>query len=192
MDATMSAERFQKFRRPTLADARGKILEIGFGSGINLPEYPKTVDAITALDPSPELYKLAHQRIQDSKMNVRFVLGTAEHMPFDSDSFDTVVSTWTLCSIPDVDRALEEIFRVLKPDGIFLFIEHGLSRSNFFQHVQHFLTPLFKRVSGGCHLDRDIRSLIQRSGFECVCQDFPSTGFAHELVHMYQGKGVKP
>lgn len=184
---------FQSLRSPTLAKANGRILEIGFGSGGNMLEYPKTVREITAIDPSQELYIMAKDRIRQSGIRVQFVVGSAELLPFDDCEFDTIVSTWSLCSIPNVQKALGEIFRTLKPGGKFLFIEHGLSPVSRWQELQRILTPIWKQIGGGCHLDRQMQKLIERQGFIIERHaDFSLEGGEKKLLHFYQGEAIKP
>lgn len=165
LDRSMRMAAFAPYRRATLADVRGDILEIGFGTGLNLPYYPAAIQTITALDVSPGMSKLAQPRIAAASLTVEHHVGDGERLPFESATFDSVVSTFTLCSIGDVGRALREIRRVLRPGGRFHFVEHGLSDDRQIQVWQRRLTPLQKFVAGGCHLDRDMHALITGAGF---------------------------
>ena len=165
LDFAMRGEEFRGVREEVLANARGKTLEIGFGTGLNLRYYPPTVSDLTVIDPNVGMNRLAQKRIAQSRLSVHHHVLRGEELPFEDDSFDTVVSTWTLCSIPDVDQALREMRRVLKPGGQFLYAEHGLADDPKLQRWQHRLTPLQKRIGDGCHLDRNIRALVQRAGF---------------------------
>lgn len=193
LNTLMQDRAFQSLRAPTLANADGKILEIGFGSGMNMSEYPKTVREITAIDPSPELFLMAKERIRESGIQVQFVSGSAEDLPFANDEFATVVSTWSLCSIPDVRKALDEVFRVLKPGGAFLYIEHGLSPTPRWQLLQKRLTPIWKHIGGGCHLDRQIEELVAQAGFTLKKHtSFPLERGRMKLLHLYQGVAIKP
>lgn len=192
LEFAMKDKAFQPLRAPTLAKASGKILEIGFGSGMNMLEYPNTVREMIAIDPSRELYAMANDRIRQSGIRVQFMAGSAEQLPFNDDEFDTTVSTWSLCSIPNVEKALGEIFRTLKPGGKFLFIEHGLSPASSWQQLQRLLTPIWKRIGGGCHLDRQIQKLVEGQGFILKCVDFPFEGRGKRLLHLYQGQAIKP
>ena len=140
-------------------------LEVGFGSGLNLPYY-RNVTKLYALEPSVELFDLARGSVASSLLTVEHIAASAEHIPLHSSSLDFVVSTWTLCSIPHPEVALREIFRVLKTGGVFSFIEHGKSPKAFFSKIQHIVTPISKCVAGGCHLNRDIENLILGAGFE--------------------------
>jgi ubiquinone/menaquinone biosynthesis C-methylase UbiE len=168
LDKSLDRAEFAALRRAALADVRGEILEIGFGTGLNLPHYPATVRHLTTVDSSAGMSKLARQRIDASPIAVDQRVLDGARLPFADDSFDTVVSTFTLCSIGAVDGALRELRRVLRPGGRFHFVEHGLSDDPQVQRWQHRLTPVQRLVAGGCHLDRDIAALIAGAGFTFV------------------------
>jgi ubiquinone/menaquinone biosynthesis C-methylase UbiE len=160
----MSSKVLREPRRRTLAAASGRILEIGFGTGMNLGHYPPGVSRIEAIDPDLDLDRYSQPRIAASNIAVDFHHLNAEHLPFASASFDTVTCTLTLCSIPDVVHALAEIRRVLVPGGQFLFLEHGLSPDAGVARWQQRLNPLQNRIGGGCHLNRDTGQLVRGSG----------------------------
>lgn len=162
----MSDRRISRYRAPVLAPATGRVLEIGFGTGANLSHYPESVRRLEIVEPDAALNIRAKRRLVKTSREVIVHALSAERLPFDSASFDTIVSTFTLCSIPDVDAALGEIHRVLKPGGQFLFLEHGLSPESSVARWQHRLTPLQKIIGGGCHLDRPMRSLIEGAGLQ--------------------------
>jgi len=151
-------------RRRTLARASGRILEIGFGTGRNLPYYPPSVSRIEAIDPDADLDRYSQPRIAASSIAVDFHHLDAQHLPFEDARFDTVVSTLTLCSIADVAHALGEVKRVLKSGGQLLFLEHGLSPEPAVARWQRRLNPLQNRIGGGCHLDRDTACLVRAEG----------------------------
>jgi ubiquinone/menaquinone biosynthesis C-methylase UbiE len=157
-------------RRVLLRHATGEVLEIGFGTGLNLPHYPGGVRKLTTVDPNPAMQRLARSRIKKAAIAVDARLGSSEHLPFADGVFDTLVSTFTLCSVADVVRTLAEARRVLKPGGKFLFLEHGLSPEPGVQSWQRRLNWLEIRLGDGCHLDRDIRTLVaaQFSSLEVV------------------------
>jgi ubiquinone/menaquinone biosynthesis C-methylase UbiE len=155
-------------RRELLTAARGTILEIGFGTGLNLAHYPDHVRAITAIDPNPGMHRKAQSRIKATGLAVDKRLLGSEQLPFDSDCFDCVVSTFTLCSIAEVDRALAEIHRVLKPGGQFLFLEHGLSPDAGVQKWQRRLNRLERLLADNCHLDRNIRELVVQNTYQSL------------------------
>jgi ubiquinone/menaquinone biosynthesis C-methylase UbiE len=164
LDLAMASKVLRQPRRRTLAQAHGRILEIGFGTGMNLQYYPPSVRRIEAIDPDMDLDRYSAPRIAASNIEVDFHHLDAAHLPFAAESFDTVTCTLTLCSIADVEHALGEIRRVLKPGGRFLFLEHGLSPEAGVARWQHRLTPLQKRVAGGCHLDRHTARLVGATG----------------------------
>lgn len=164
LDLAMASPALRKPRQRTLASAGGRILEIGFGTGRNLQHYPSSVTRIEAIDPDPDLDRLSQPRIRHASIAVDFHHLDAEHLPFAQDSFDTVVSTMTLCSIPDVGHALREIHRVLKPGGQFLFLEHGRSPDPGVARWQDRINPHWMPLAGGCHLNRPIRELVEDAG----------------------------
>lgn len=164
LDLAMASPALSKPRQRTLASACGRILEIGFGTGRNLQHYPPSVTRIEAIDPDLDLDRLSQPRIRHASIAVDFHHLDAEHLPFAQDSFDTVVSTMTLCSIPDVGHALREIHRVLKPGGQFLFLEHGRSPDPGVARWQDRINPHWMPLAGGCHLNRPIRELVEHAG----------------------------
>ncbi len=165
MDRALSRPEVKRMRKEALAYVAGEILEIGFGTGLNLECYPGSVEEITAVDPNFHMMRLASQRIKNSRIRVDFHMLGTEKMPFPSESFDTVVSTWTLCSIPEVHPALAEVHRVLKKNGRFVFLEHGRSPDKSIHFWQRMFRPLFKAGGAGCHLDREVNSLIEGQRF---------------------------
>jgi ubiquinone/menaquinone biosynthesis C-methylase UbiE len=148
------------------------ILEIGFGTGLNLPFY-QNVDTVFALEPSPEIYHLALERVQAAAFEVHHVQARAEKLPFADQSLEHVVSTWTLCSIAELEQALAEILRVLKPGGTLHVVEHVLNTNNLYiQRLQHLLTPVQKRLADGCHLNRNIEQALKAAGFNLIEQHY--------------------
>lgn len=166
LDWIMSQPAFMAAREELLATVEGDVLEIGFGTGLNLDYYPETVASLTTVDVNPGVHRLAEKRLAKSSLPVKFELISGERLPMPDDSYDAVVSTWTLCSIPDVLSALKEIRRVLKPDGKFFFVEHGLSPDPSIAKWQHRLTPIQKVIGDGCHLNRDTLKLIEQAGMK--------------------------
>jgi ubiquinone/menaquinone biosynthesis C-methylase UbiE len=164
IDRLMDNEQIDRERKKTLQEVAGDTLEIGFGTGLNLPHYPGSVRKLTAVDVNQGMDALARKRIRSSAIDVESRCLSGERLPLDSESCDSVVCTWTLCSIPDVEQALREVRRVLRPGGRFFFVEHGLGGEPRVQRWQHRLTPVWKIVGGGCHLDRPIDSLVARQG----------------------------
>ncbi|TVP63184.1 MAG: class I SAM-dependent methyltransferase [Leptolyngbya sp. LCM1.Bin17] len=162
LDFSLSDPTLGEYRRQTLAQVSGQVLEIGFGTGLNLSYYPDAIRQIVTVDPNPGVHRLAEKRIAQGAIAVDHHILGGETLPMDNHTFDSVVSTFTLCSIPRVDQALGEIYRVLKPGGRFFFMEHGLSPEPGVQAWQHRLTPLQKRMGDGCHLDRNIQQLVEQ------------------------------
>jgi ubiquinone/menaquinone biosynthesis C-methylase UbiE len=168
IDWGMSGERFSKLRRQFLKDVSGRVLEVGFGSGLNLPHYSETVTHLYALDPSQLGRRLAEKRIQHAPFPVEFVELQMNRFVLLDHSVDAVVSTWTLCTIPDPVFALQEIRRVLKPGGRYTFLEHGLSPERGVARLQNLWNPIQKCLAGGCHVNRKIDRLILEGDFKIL------------------------
>lgn len=191
IDLTMSGSNLQKYRQELLADVSGEILEIGFGTGLNLPYYPTTVKKITAIDANPGMQKVARSRIEKSQITVNYKVVNGECIPFEDCSFDSVVCTWTLCSIERAERAIGEIYRLLKPAGKFFFIEHGLSKDSSVQFWQNTLTPIQKVIADGCHLNRQINNLIEQKFTNVTIEQFYAPQLPKIIGYMYRGVAVK-
>jgi ubiquinone/menaquinone biosynthesis C-methylase UbiE len=193
LDHAMRRPALAPQRQSLLSDVRGEVLEIGFGSGLNLPFYPDDVRRITAVEPSEGMTRRAADRIRASGKEVRRLpLGADRRLPLPDNSFDAVVSTWTMCSIPDVSAAFREVHRVLKPGGRFLFLEHGLSPDARVARWQHRLTPVMRRLGGGCHLDRDPEAIVRASPLSLErCEKFYLPGEPRLGGYTYRGAGVK-
>jgi ubiquinone/menaquinone biosynthesis C-methylase UbiE len=161
----MRQEALLPFRRRVVSAAEERVLEVGIGSGLNLPLYGPAVRTVIGLDPSEELLRMARERAAATPIPVELLEASAEAVPLDAASIDTVVTTWTLCTIPDANRALGELRRVLKPGGALLFVEHGRAPEPGVALWQERLDPLWRRIAGGCHLNRKIDDLISSSGF---------------------------
>lgn len=175
------------YRERTIRAASGRVLEIGLGSGRNLPFYGASVKQVVGLEPAPKLLEMA-SRARHEAIPVEFVEASAEAIPLDDRSIDTVVTTWTMCSIPDVGRAVAEVRRVLKPTGKLVFVEHGRAPEARVKWWQDRLTPAWKRISGGCHLNRDIAEVIRRNGFHI---EEMHTGYMNgpkPMTFMYEGQ----
>jgi ubiquinone/menaquinone biosynthesis C-methylase UbiE len=181
-----------KHRRELLARADGNILEIGFGTGLNLPCYPPHVRKITTVDPNAGMYHRAQTRIKQTGIEVDQRVLRGERLPFEDGGFDCVVSTFTLCSIEEVNQALGEVYRVLKPGGRFLFLEHGLSPEPRVQKWQRRLNWLQVRLAGGCHLDRDMKGLIAAQPFAPVeVEEFYLEKTPKTHGYLYRGVATK-
>lgn len=154
-------------RKKVVPSARGRVLEVGIGSGLNLPFYrPEEVEHVFGLDPSPEITRMAAEAAAQAPFEVEFLIAGSEEIPLDSDSVDTVLTTYTLCTIPESVPALREMARVLRPGGRLLFCEHGLAPDEDVRRWQNRVDPLWRRIGGGCHLNRDIPALLVEGGFE--------------------------
>lgn len=177
------------FRERVIAGAEGRVLEIGIGSGLNLPFYGPQVQEIFGLEPSPQLVAMAKRSARDASAPVTFIEGMAEAIPLDDRSIDTVITTWTLCTIPEAVQALTEMRRVLKPGGQLLFIEHGLAPEESVRKWQERVTPLWKRIGGGCHLNRPIRNIIERAGFSIAALENSYLPKAPRMMgYLYEGR----
>lgn len=179
-DRVMRREEFVAIRARVASGLDGAVLEVGFGSGLNVPHYPPGVSRVLAVDPATAGRKLAAKRLADSRVPVEYVGLDGQALPLESASVDHVLTTWTLCTIPDVERALAEIGRVLRPGGTFAFVEHGRSPEPGVARWQDRLTPLQRRIAGGCHLNRPIAELITGSGLGLT------------RMSNYYAKGPKP
>jgi len=167
IDWTCKQNPTRKQREKIIPLASGNVLEIGIGSGLNLPFYNKeNVKHLTAIDPSIEIWNQNKFDIKDLPFSFDFMKAFAEDIPADSNCFDSVVITYTLCSIPDTIKAFDEIKRVLKTNGQLLFCEHGKAPDKSIQKWQNFINPIWKKLSGGCTLNRNIPSIIQNNGFK--------------------------
>lgn len=166
LNVAMNTKAVSEERRRCLEGVQGTVLEIGFGTGLNLPHYPATVEKVVGVDPSRTSARLARKRIAAAPFPVESVGLSAETIPVADRSFDTIVSTFTLCTIPDVASALAEMRRALRPGGHLHFVEHGRAADPGVQRWQARLNPIQGKICGGCHLDRHISGLIQHAGFK--------------------------
>jgi ubiquinone/menaquinone biosynthesis C-methylase UbiE len=154
-------------REKVVPKAEGIVLEVGMGSGLNIPFYDcSKIDKIVGLEPSCELNIMAEKVAQEHALDIEFVLSGAEDIPLPDNYFDTVLITYTMCTLPDVLTANEEMRRVLKPEGKLIFCEHGLAPDKKVSKWQHRIDPYWTKIAGGCHLNRDIPDLIRSSGFK--------------------------
>jgi ubiquinone/menaquinone biosynthesis C-methylase UbiE len=187
IDLAMRNKQLVPFRERVIGAAEGRVLEIGVGSGKNLPFYRTPAREVLALEPAARLVTMARSAPRATGVPVNFLKASAEAIPLDNHSVDTIVTTWTLCSIPDAAAALAEMRRVLRPGGKLLFAEHGLAPDAGVRRWQDRLTPVWRRIGGGCHLNRPIRAIIEGAGFRI---DRIETGYIpgpKPMTFMYEG-----
>lgn len=191
INLAMSREDATRLRRAHIPAARGVVLEAGIGSGLNLPFYTSAVTKLYGIDPSAELIALARKHAAAASFPIELIHGSAECVPLPDESIDTVVITWSLCSIPDAAAALREMRRVLKSEAALIFVEHGLSPDPRVEKWQNLLTPFWRPLAGGCHLNRKIDDLIRDAGFainDLRCEYVPGP---RPLTFMYGGTARK-
>lgn len=193
IDSACSMGQVMKLRAQVVPHARGTVLEVGMGSAINLEFYDaNSVDLVYGLEPSHGMRRKAQQNLARSPINVEWLDLPGEKIPLADESVDTVLLTFTLCTIPDWNAALEQMKRVLKPGGELLFLEHGESPDTRIRKWQHRITPGWKKLAGGCHLNRDIADLIRRGGFEIKELENLYIPKSPKIAgYVYKGRAVK-
>jgi ubiquinone/menaquinone biosynthesis C-methylase UbiE len=192
IDLALRGRPIERTRRVATTGLAGEVLEVGFGSGRNVPYYPADVTRVQAVDPATAGRQLAAARVAASPVPVEYVGLNGERLPLDDESIDHVLITWSLCTIPDVAAALGEVRRVLKPGGVLHFVEHGRSPDAKVARLQDRFTPIQRRVFGGCHLNRPIDSLVERSGLEIAnLKNFYLAG-PKFMGYMYAGTATRP
>ena len=191
LELSMSSESMTSYRQQLLKDVSGNVLEIGFGTGLNLPHYPEAVTSLTTVDPNEGMGSIAQKRIGQSPIPVTNKVLSGENLPMDDASFDNIVCTWTLCSISNVEKALSEAYRVLKPGGKFFFIEHGLSNEPNIQTWQNRITPIQKVVADGCHLNRKMDEIVNNIFEEVTVEEFYADDLPKIMGYFYRGVAIK-
>ena len=191
LDWSLSDPNLGLHRQEILAGVKEEVLEIGFGTGLNLPYYPNHIKTIVTVDVNPEINKLAQKRIQSSDITVDCKVLNGESLPMADNTFDSVVSSFTLCSIADVEQALAEIYRVMKPGGKFFFVEHGLSNEPKIQIWQNRLTPIQKAIAGGCHLNRNIRQIVENQFDTVRLKELYADNSPKIMAYLYKGIATK-
>ncbi len=191
IDLGMRGSKFRELRPTCVGKAHGRVLELGFGSGLNLPHYGEQVTEVVAADPSALGRHLARERIARARFPVRFAELDGDRIEVDDASFDCVVSTWTLCTVSNPEATLAEIARVLQGGGRFLFLEHGRAREEGVARWQDRLDPIQSRLFGGCHLDRKIDELVGAARIGALqCEEFYS-GRPRALTYQYRGRVIR-
>jgi ubiquinone/menaquinone biosynthesis C-methylase UbiE len=189
VDWCMRQDTLSAYRRRVVPAAQGRVLEVGVGSGLNIPLYGDAATRVIGLDPVRKLLSMARTLLPRGRpSSIELIEGSAEAIPLEDRSIDSVVTTWTLCTIPDVRAALAEMRRVLRPSGQLLFVEHGRSPDEKVRRWQDRLTPLWKRVAGGCHLNRPIGELLEQSGFRIEHMEAGYMKGPKLMTFMYEGK----
>jgi ubiquinone/menaquinone biosynthesis C-methylase UbiE len=191
VNLTMRNRRLIAYRERVISAAEGRVLEIGIGSGLNFNFYPQRVREILGLEPGPRLLAMSRRAASRLSLPVTFMEASAETIPLDDRSIDTVVSTWTLCTIPAVQQAIREIRRVLRLGGQLLFVEHGLAPEANIRKWQDWLTPAWKRISGGCHLNRPIGTIVESGGFGITQLETGYMKGPKPMTFVYEGR-AKP
>jgi ubiquinone/menaquinone biosynthesis C-methylase UbiE len=188
IDLAMRNKETALLREAWIPHARGEVLEVGIGSGLNLPFYSPEVQHVYGVDPSLELQRIARRRLPAGHIQIEFLPQSAEErLPLAEASIDTIVITWTLCSIPNAARALRQIKRVLKASGRLIFLEHGRAPDHGVAAWQDRLTPLWKRIAGGCHLNRKVDELITATGFQITELNTFYLPGPRPMTYTYQG-----
>jgi ubiquinone/menaquinone biosynthesis C-methylase UbiE len=190
IDLSMRNKRLRPYRERTAGTAEGRVLDIGVGSGLNLPFYAQKAREVFALDPSLRLLARARSEAALVQTPIHLLEGSAERIPLAAHSMDTIVMTWTGCSIPDIGAALEEMRRVLRPGGRLLFVEHGRAPEPSVARWQDRLNPFWQRFSGGCHLNRKVDDLLSDAGFRI---DRLATGYIPGpkiMTFFYEGAAI--
>ena len=191
VDVALSGREFARLRVRVASDLEGEVLEVGFGSGRNVPHYPPAVTRVQAVDPATVGRKLAVKRVAASPIPVEYVGLDGQTLPIESGSVDHVLTTWTLCTIPDIHRALVEIRRVLRPGGELHFLEHGRSPDPQVARWQDRITPINRRIAGGCHPNRPIDTLLAGADLEVTRMENYYVRGPKPLGYMFEGVAAK-
>jgi ubiquinone/menaquinone biosynthesis C-methylase UbiE len=191
INAAMTRDDATRLRAAHVPAAHGVVLEVGVGSGLNLPFYTSAVTKLFGVDPSPELLAMAREKAAAALFPIELFTCGADDIPLGDASVDTVLVTWSLCSIPKAEDALQEMRRVLKPEGMFIFVEHGLSPDARIAKWQNRLTPYWRVFTGGCHLNRKMDDLVRGAGFTIADLRTEYVPGPRALTFMYEGRAHK-
>ena len=192
VDRACGGEAMARWRARAAEGLAGTVVEIGFGSGLNMPAYPPEVELVYAVEPAAMARRIAEKRIAESHVRVEHVALRGESIPLDDASCDGALSTFTLCTIPGVEDALAEVRRVLRPGGRFHFLEHGLSPDESVATWQRRMEPIQKRVADGCHLTRDPTALVRDAGFDVERSESRYSSGPKPWTWMTEGAAIKP
>ena len=192
LDLAMRNREVARYRSQVIPQARGTVVEIGVGSGLNLPFYGDDVERLYGIDPSEELLHMADKKARAAAFPVELLPHSGEMLPIEDRFADTVVTTFTLCTIPDPLAALQEMRRVLKPEGVLLFVEHGLAPDASVERWQHRLNPLWSKITGGCNLDRKMDALIGSAGFSVTELETEYAKGPRPMSYIYAGRAAPP
>ncbi|KNA91330.1 MULTISPECIES: class I SAM-dependent methyltransferase [Gordonia] len=193
INVTCGSSMLDPLRRRACTPLSGRVVEIGFGSGRNVGLYPAAVTSVDAIEPSDVAWNMAVEHVTASPVPIRRAGLDGQRLPFDNDTFDAALSTFTLCTIPDVDAALAEIARVVRPGGTVVFLEHGTAPDDAVRRWQRRLEPIQKRTAGGCHLTRDIPKLLTDNGFDLTALDqFYQHGAPRPFAALSLGSATAP
>jgi ubiquinone/menaquinone biosynthesis C-methylase UbiE len=184
----MSQGQLLPLRQHVVAAAEGRVLEIGVGSGLNFPHYGTGVGSVIGLEPSAQLLRMARPRAKVAAVPITLLDASAEAIPLDTGSIDTVVTTWTLCTIPNASAALAEMRRVLRPGGALLFVEHGRAPEAGVARWQDRLDPFWSYLAGGCHLNRTMDDLVAAAGFRIEALENPRLSGPRTHTYLYEGR----
>jgi ubiquinone/menaquinone biosynthesis C-methylase UbiE len=188
INVALNTKETRKMRARACSDLKGEVLEIGFGSGLNLPHLPESVTRLMAVDPSGTGVKLAKSRIAASSVPVELIGLDGQHLPLEDASVDAVLCTWSLCTIPDAAAAVSEARRVLRASGTFHFVEHGLAPDEKVRRWQNRLNGLQQRMAGGCNLNRSIDAVIEAGGMKMTRLDrYYGPGLPKTFGSLYEG-----
>lgn len=194
VDKSLSTGDVMKERQRTCARLGGRVIEVGFGSGLNVEKYPGTIDSVAAVEPSDEAWRMSAARRVASRTPITRSGLDGQSLDEPDSSFDAALSTFTLCTIPDVELALREIHRVLRPGATFAFLEHGLAPEPGVARWQRRLDPLEKAIAGGCHLSRDMVALIGSAGFEITELEqhyLPGPKISRPWIFVHTGRAAR-
>lgn len=193
MHAACGKGPIRRLRARIIPSARGRVLEVGIGSGLNLPYYdPAVVTELWGLDPSPEMLRIAARTACSGPLVPRWINRSVEELPLESASMDTIVTTFTLCSVASPEEGLRQMYRVLKPGGTLIFCEHGAAPDRAVRRWQDRLTPLWKRLVGGCHLNRDVSGLLTRNGFRLTALETTVVRKWWLAGYLFHGTATRP